>query len=90
MTRNLGLLICVLCSALATVTVRNRSTSLFQAIEAEKEKAQQLNIEFNQLKAERDHLAAPSHIERTAREKLRMQSAPLVVPPLALAPVGER
>ncbi|MDR2165057.1 MAG: cell division protein FtsL [Zoogloeaceae bacterium] len=69
---NLVLLLLSVCSALGLVTARHKSTRLYQAIQAETAQAEQLDTEFNQLKANLSSLAAHSRIERIARERLRM------------------
>lgn len=90
MRLNFTLLLLVVCAALGVVTAQHRSTRLFQAIQAEKTRAEQLDIEYNQLKADLYSLAAHSRVERIARERLRMQPALLVAPTPASVVVEER
>lgn len=65
-------MILVLC-ALGVVTSQHKARKLFQSLEAEQEKARQLEIEFGQLQLEQSTWATHPRIEKIAREKLHMQ-----------------
>ncbi|MEY4593036.1 MAG: hypothetical protein RIR18_1931 [Pseudomonadota bacterium] len=65
-------MVLVLCS-LGVVTSQHKARKLFQALEAEQEKARQLEIEFGQLQLEQSTWATHPRIEKIAREKLHMQ-----------------
>ena len=65
------LLIAVVC-ALGAVTSQHRARKLFQAVEAEQERARQLDIEYGQLQLEMSTWANHPRIEKIARERLRM------------------
>lgn len=65
-------LVLVLC-ALGVVTSQHKARKLFQALEAEQEKARQLEIEYGQLQLEQSTWATHPRIEKIAREKLHME-----------------
>ncbi len=65
------LLLAVLC-ALGAVTAQHKARKLFQAVEAEQERARQLEVEYDQLQLELSTWATHPRIEKIAREKLRM------------------
>jgi cell division protein FtsL len=71
---NIVLLFVVLVSALGVVTSQHRARKLFQAMDAEQERARQLEVEFGQLQLELSTWATSPRIESIAREKLRMQA----------------
>ena len=66
------MMIAVIC-ALGVVTSQHRARKLFQAVEAEQERARQLEIEFGQLQLELSTWATSPRIEKIAREKLKMR-----------------
>ncbi|MGB4468259.1 MAG: cell division protein FtsL [Azovibrio sp.] len=65
------LLVAVMC-ALGTVTSQHKARKLFQALEAEQERARQLDVEYDQLQLELSTWATHSRIEKIARERLKM------------------
>ena len=67
------LLIAVFC-ALGVVTAQHKARKLFQELEAEQERAKQLEVEFGQLQLELSTWATPPRIEKIARERLKMHS----------------
>jgi len=71
---NLFLLVAALLCALGVVTSQHKARKLFQALEAEQERARQLDVEFGQLQLELSTWATPPRIEKIAREKLRMRT----------------
>ena len=66
------LLLAVFC-ALSVVTSQHKARKLFQALEAEQERAKQLDVEYGQLQLELSTWATSPRIEKIAREKLRMR-----------------
>lgn len=69
---NLLLLLIATACALATVTAQHSARKLFQSLEAEQERARQLDVEFGQLQLELSTWATAPRIEKIAREKLKM------------------
>lgn len=82
------LLIAVVC-ALGAVTSQHRARKLFQALEAEQERARQLDIEYGQLQLEMSTWANHPRIEQIARDRLRMVS-PDALGRVVQAPVAAR
>ena len=67
------LLVAVVCS-LSVVTSQHKARRLFQSLESEQERADQLDIEFDQLQIELSTWATSPRIEKIAREKLKMRT----------------
>ncbi|MDR2625048.1 MAG: cell division protein FtsL [Zoogloeaceae bacterium] len=79
------LLLLILASALGTVTAQNKARKLYQALEAEQERARQLEMEYSQLQLELATWASHARIEQIARgPQLRMVSPVLNFPGVAL------
>ena len=81
---NMILLLIVVVCALGAVTSQHRARKLFQAVEAEQERARQLDIEYGQLQLEMSTWANHPRIEKIARERLHMVAPDAlgrVVPP---------
>ncbi len=75
MTRlNLFLLAVLIACSLSLVTSRNQSRKLFVDLERAQAAARAYEIEYGQLQLELSTWAAPSRIEKVAREQLRMQN----------------
>ena len=75
MTRlNTLLLLAILASALGVVTSQHKARKLFQAMDAEHERARQLDVEYGQLQLELSTWAASTRIEKIARERLEMRA----------------
>lgn len=70
---NLILIVILLVSAVATIASQHQSRKRLQALEVERERARNLDVEFGQLQLEMSSWAAHTRIERIAREKLGMQ-----------------
>jgi cell division protein FtsL len=88
------LLALVLVSALGTVASQNKARQLYQALEAEQERARQLDVEYNQLQLELSTWATHARIEQIARDKLKMVVPVLNMPvqmpvPVAVSEVGQ-
>ena len=69
---NVLLLLAILVCALGGVTSQHKARKLFQAMDAEQERARQLDIAFGQLQLELSTWATSTRIEKLAREKLKM------------------
>jgi cell division protein FtsL len=70
---NMALLFFVVFCALGVVTSQHKARKLFQALEAEQERAKQLDVEFGQLQLELSTWATHPRVEKIARERLRMR-----------------
>ncbi|GHT95251.1 hypothetical protein AGMMS49545_17880 [Betaproteobacteria bacterium] len=66
------LLFLVLVSALGTVASQNKARQLYQSLEAEQERARQLDVEYDLLQLELSTWATHARIEDIARKKLKM------------------
>jgi cell division protein FtsL len=86
---NVLLLLTVLVCALSLVTSQHKARKLFQAMDAEQERARQLEVEFGQLELELSTLTKLQRIEEIARERLRMRE-PEASRIITLASGGER
>ena len=71
---NILLLLAILVCSLSVVTSQHKARRLFQAMEAEQERARQLEIEFGQLQLELSTWATSPRIDKIAREKLKMRT----------------
>ena len=71
---NLFLLLVAVVCALSVVTSQHKARRLFQALESEQERADQLDVEFDQLQIELSTWATSPRIEKIAREKLKMRT----------------
>ena len=70
---NMFLLLAAVFCALSVVTSQHKARKLFQALEAEQDRAKQLDVEFGQLQLELSTWATSPRIEKIAREKLKMR-----------------
>ena len=71
---NLLLLIVAVVCALSVVTSQHKARRLFQALESEQERADHLDVEFDQLQLELSTWATSPRIEKIARDKLKMRT----------------
>lgn len=71
---NMLLLLAAVFCALGVITSQHKARKLFQALEAEQERAKQLDVEFGQLQIELSTWATSPRIEKVAREKLKMRT----------------
>ncbi|MDH4216454.1 MAG: cell division protein FtsL [Gallionella sp.] len=62
----------VLC-ALSVVTSQHKARKLYVELQLEKERAQQMEIEWGQLQLEQSTWATPSRVEKIAAQQLLMQ-----------------
>lgn len=70
---NLLLLCLTIVFALGAVTSQHRARKYFVELQAEKDRAQQMEVEWGQLQLEQSTLALPARIERIASHQLQMQ-----------------
>ena len=70
---NLLLIVVVLVSSIGVITSQHQARKRLQALEQERERSHNLDIEFGQLQLEMSSWAAHTRIEKIAREKLGMQ-----------------
>ncbi len=70
---NLFLLGFAIVCALSVVTSQHKARKLFIELQAEKDKAQQMEVEWGQLQLEQSTLALPSRVEKIASYQLQMQ-----------------
>lgn len=74
MTRGyLLLLLVAIACALGVVTSQHKARKLFVELQKEKDRAQQMEVEWGQLQLEQSTLAMPARIEKIAGLKLQMQ-----------------
>ena len=71
---NLFLLIVAVICALSVVTSQHKARRLFQSLESEQERADHLDVEFDQLQLELSTWATSPRIEKIARDKLKMRA----------------
>jgi len=67
------LLFLAIACALGVVTSLHKARKLFVAWQNEKERAQQMEVEWGKLQLEQSTLVAPARVEKIAREQLQMQ-----------------
>ncbi len=70
---NLLLLCVVIVLALSAVTSQHRARKYFVELQSEKDKAQQMEVEWGQLQLEQSTLALPARVEGIASRQLQMQ-----------------
>lgn len=71
---NILLLAAVVLCALSVVTSQHKWRKLFIELQKEKERTQQMEVEWGQLQLEQGTWAAPSRVEKIATRQLQMQS----------------
>jgi len=67
------LLVATIC-ALGAVTAQHKARKLYQALEAEQERSNQLRVEYDQLQLEMSTWAGAPRIEQIARDRLKMRT----------------
>ena len=70
---NVLLLISVIACALGVVTSQHKARKLFVELQKEKNRAQQMDVEWGQLQLEQGTLVMPARVERVAGSQLQMQ-----------------
>ena len=63
----------VIACALGVVTSQHKARKLFVELEKEKDRAQQMEVEWGQLQLEQGTWAMPARVENIASSKLQMQ-----------------
>lgn len=67
------LLLTVIACALGVVTSQHKARKLFVELQQEKDRAQQMDVEWGQLQLEQSTWATPVRVEEFAARKLQMQ-----------------
>jgi cell division protein FtsL len=70
---NLLLLCLAIICALSVVTSQHKARKYFVELQSEKDKAQQMEVEWGQLQLEQSTLALSSRVEKIASKQLQMQ-----------------
>jgi len=70
---NLLLLMLLVFCAIGVITSQHKARKMFQALEAEQERAKSLDVEYGQLQIELSTWATQPRIEKVARERLKMR-----------------
>lgn len=70
---NLLLLLAVVVCALGVVTSQHKARKLFVELQQEKDRAQQMEVEWGQLQLEQSTWAMPARVEQIAARQLHMQ-----------------
>ena len=70
---NLLLLLLAIVCALSVVTSQHKARKYFVELQNEKDKAQQMDVEWGQLQLEQSTLALPARVEKIASRQLQMQ-----------------
>jgi cell division protein FtsL len=67
------LLVVVIACALGVVSAQHEARKLFVELQKEKDRAQQMEVEWGQLQLEQSTWAMPARVEKIASMKLQMQ-----------------
>jgi cell division protein FtsL len=70
---NVLLLMVVVACSLALVTSQHKARKLYVALQKDKERAQQMEVEWGQLQLEQGTRAMPARVEKIATQQLQMQ-----------------
>jgi len=70
---NVLLLLAVVVCALSVVTSQHKARKLYVELQQEKERAQQMDVEWGQLQLEQSTWATPARVEKIAVQRLQMQ-----------------
>lgn len=71
---NLFVSVLLMLSAISLVTARYQARQLFIELDRSRAQARELDIRWRQLQLDRAELARNAHVDKVAREELRMQS----------------
>ncbi len=71
---NVLLLIAVIACALGVVTSQHKARKLFVELQKEKDRAQQMDVEWGQLQLEQGTLVMPARVEKLAGSQLQMRT----------------
>ena len=69
---NILLLLAAIACALGVVTSQHKARKLFVALQQEKARAQDMDVEWGQLRLELSTWATPARVEKVAMQKLQM------------------
>jgi len=69
---NVLLLLLIIACALGLVTSQHKARKLFVDLQYEKERAQQMDVEWGKLQLEQSTLVMPARVEKLARQQLQM------------------
>ncbi len=69
---NALLLLLTIACALGVVTSQHKARKLFVELQNEKDRAQQMDVEWGKLQLEQSTLVTPARVERLARQQLQM------------------
>ena len=69
---NVLLLFLAIACALGVVTSQHKARKLFVELQNEKDRAQQMDVEWGQLQLEQSTLVTPARVEKLARQQLQM------------------
>jgi cell division protein FtsL len=69
---NVLLLILVIACALGVVTSQHKARKLYVELQKEKDRAQQMDVEWGQLQLEQGTLVMPTRVEKLASRQLQM------------------
>ena len=69
---NVLLLILVIACALGVVTSQHKARKLYAELQKEKDRAQQMDVEWGQLQLEQGTLVMPTRVEKLASRQLQM------------------
>ncbi len=69
---NALLLLLAIACALGVVTSQHKARKLFVELQNEKDRAQQMDVEWGKLQIEQSTLAMPARVEKLARQQLHM------------------
>lgn len=70
---NVLLMVAVVMCSLSVVTSQHKARKLFIELQKEKERAQQMEVEWGQLQLEQSTWATPARVEKIAARQLQMQ-----------------
>lgn len=70
---NVLLLLAVVVCSLSVVTSQHKARKLYIELQKEKDRAQQMDVEWGQLQLEQSTWATPARVEKIAAEQLQMQ-----------------
>lgn len=86
---NVLLFVVVMACALGVVTSQHKARKLFVELQKEKDRAQQMDVEWGQLQLEQATLAMPARVEQIASRQLQMQMPqPAQIRYIRLDPAG--
>lgn len=70
---NIGLFVLIIVCALSVVTSQHKARKLFIDLQQEKDRSQQMEIDWDRLQLEQSTLALPSRVDKIASHQMQMQ-----------------